>query len=147
MDDVIKAYLDQHFLSIEQRFQEMGQRFQEVGQRFQEMGKQNQQLREEMIQQNQQLRQELRQEIQEVRQDLGQRLDKVETDVRGAYILIEDLPDKFQIVAEGVANCNEQIKRLDDKMTRELAEIKSFNRQSYQDLDVRVRKLEAAGKT
>lgn len=71
---------------------------------------------------------------------------KVETDVGGAYVLIEDLQSKIQIVAEGVSNCNERLERHDDKVSRDLAEIKSFNRTSYEALDVRVRRLEAAGK-
>jgi archaellum component FlaC len=131
MDQELKAYLDQ---------------------KFQESAQQTQQLREEMTQQVGQLREEMTQQTGQLREETGQqfrvmnqRLETIETDVRGAYVAIEGLHGQIRLVAEGVSNVVEQLEHLDEKVSRELAEIKIFNRLSYQDLDVRVRKLEAAG--
>ena len=54
----------------------------------------------------------------------------------------EDLQDQVRLVAEGVTSCNEQLKQQREDLTRRIDAVESFNRLSYQDLDVRVRRLE-----
>ncbi|HKI04950.1 MAG TPA: hypothetical protein VKK31_23425 [Thermoanaerobaculia bacterium] len=112
--------MDQDLIAyLDQRFSEMDQRFDKVDQRFSEM---------------------------------DQRLDRVETEVRHAHVAIEDLRDKVQLTAEGIASGNEQLKQHQADIAQRFHNLESLNRLSYQNLDLshqnldfRVRKLEAAG--
>lgn len=76
---------------------------------------------------------------------VDQRLERVETEVRHAHVAIEDLRDKVRLAADGIANNNEQLNRYRDEASLNVSNVQSFNRRCYEDLDVRVRKLEAAG--
>lgn len=174
MDQELKTYLDQHFHATSQQIQQLREEGSQHIQQLREEGSQQiqqlrgetsqqaqqlregttrqiQQLQEGTFQQIQQLREGTTQQIQQLREENGrqfaemnQRLDRIETDVRGAYVAIEGLHGHVQLVAEGVANVTEQLRRHEEKVSRDLTEIKSFNRLSYKDLDNRVRKLEAA---
>ncbi len=108
-------------------------------------------LKAYLDQQFQQARQETDRQFQQARQEtaeqfakVDQRLDGLQSEVRGAYVLIENLEGTVRLVAEGVANVAEQLERHDEKVSRELEEIRVFNRLSYADLNTRVRKLETA---
>ena len=72
---------------------------------------------------------------------VDQRLEALETDVRGAYVAIEDLRDDVRLVAEGVVNVTEQISQKHAEVSQRISDLESLLRQSYQDLDTRVRKL------
>jgi chromosome segregation ATPase len=73
-----------------------------------------------------------------------QRMEGLETGVRTAHVAIEDLRDQVRLVAaEGVANVLEQLKRYQEEVAQRFRDIEAFHRLSYQDLDLRVRKLES----
>jgi len=116
MDQDLLNYLEQRFSAIDQRFNEVDQRFRETGQ-----------------------------QIQALQEGTTQRFDRLETEVRGAWISIEDLRGQVKLVAEGVANNNERLDRHAEEVSRKLDDLESLIHQSYEDLDSRVRKLEATG--
>ena len=140
MDKDLLEFLQAFREETTKRFDEMGQ---EVGREIrQEVGS----LREETIRRFDEMGQEvheLRQEVHAQREDNAQRFEKLETEVRGAHIIVEDLRDKVQIVAEGVAGFTEQLQKHKDEVSKRLDTIESFTRLCYQDLDGRVRRLEA----
>lgn len=70
-------------------------------------------------------------------QQLGDEVRQVKVEVRQAHVLIEGLQDQVRLVAEGVANCNEQLQRHREEVSGKL--------DLCEDLDLRVRRLEAAG--
>jgi archaellum component FlaC len=67
---------------------------------------------------------------------IDKRLDRLETRVDGAYLLIEDLRDKIEIVAEGVTGVSERLDRL--------AAQHEYTNRAVEALELRVRKLEVA---
>jgi gas vesicle protein len=149
MDQDLKAYLGQHFEATSQQFQQLrADNSEQVRQLLedtsQQIQQQIQQLREENRQQFAQMNQRLDRVETDVR-GVYVVLDRVETEVRGAYVMVEDLRDQSRLIADGVANLSERLDRHEEKVSRDLAEVKSFNRLSYKDLDSRVRKLGAAG--
>jgi hypothetical protein len=76
-------------------------------------------------------------QMQQLRQEMNQRFDVVEGDVRQAHVLIEGLQGQIRLVADGIANCNEQLQRHREEVSGKLG--------LCEDLDLRVRRLEAAG--
>jgi len=144
MDPELKAYLDKGFSSINQL---LDTKLGGINQRLDtELGGINQRLDTELGGINQRLDTELGAINQRLDTELGainQRLDRLESDIRGAYILIEDGNGRVRLVAEGVTNVSEQVRRLDEKVSKDLDEVRTFNRLSYLDLDARVRRLEA----
>lgn len=122
MDDDLKAYLDQQFRQMRE----------ETDRQFRE-------AREVMDRQFRESREETDRQFRE----MGGRMERLETDIRGAHVLIEDVQDKVRLVAEGVDNLKEQMERMDEKLSRKIEDVKTFSCQAYQDLDTRVRKLEA----
>lgn len=173
MDKDLLDFLHSFREETTKRFDEMGQEFQNVRQELsqglqdvrQELQQEFQNVRQELSQGLQDVRQELQQEIQKVRQEFGQglqgvrqelrqeirslreedaqRFEKLETEVRGFHIVVESLRGDIQLVAEGVAGFTQQLKRQGEEFSRRLDTIESFTRLTYQDLDVRVRRLEA----
>src|SRR5436305_823071 len=137
--------IDQRFSSIDQRFSSIDQRFDQVDQRFQETGQQIQTLREETAQRFDRV--DLRFD------DVDQRIEKLEEEIRGAYVLIEDLQSEVRLVtADGTLNITEQLNRHREDVARKFAEIEALNRSVFEEfrgsqkkLDTRVRRLEATG--
>ena len=130
MDPELIAYFDQHFSSLNQRFDRVDQRLDGVDQRFDGV---DQRL-----------------------DGMAQRLDRVETEVRHAHVLIEDLKDKVQIVAEAVGGIREQLKAHEvevstrfDKVEKRLTTIEAYAHTSYDDLNSRLpkRKRQASDRT
>jgi uncharacterized protein YoxC len=115
MDPDLLAYLNQQFSSIEERFLETGKQIQS-----------------------------LREEFQDFRKETVQRFERVDDDVRGVHIVLEDLQGTVRLVAEGVTGVREELKQNTEELSRKIDETASFNRKSYEDLNVRVRTLEAA---
>jgi uncharacterized coiled-coil DUF342 family protein len=89
--------------------------------------------------------QTLRGEVDQRFDQVDQRFDKLETEVRGAYVLIEDVRKEVRIVAEGVVGVTEQLKEHRAEFSEKLGDVESLTRRSYEDLDSRVRTLESAG--
>jgi archaellum component FlaC len=148
MDQDLIDYLDRRFSSLEQRVgqqiqtlrEETSQRFDGVDQRLdkvdQRLGGVDQRL------------DKVDQRLGGVDQRLGgvdQRLESLETDVRRAYVAVEDLRDDLRLVAEGVTNVNERLDRNEENASQRFQDIESLIQQSHQDLDIRVRKLEGFG--
>jgi vacuolar-type H+-ATPase subunit H len=171
MDQDLIAYLERRFSALEQRIeqridQQVGTLREETAQRFSEADQQRQTLREETAQgfrdadrRVETLREEtargfreanqrvetLREETLQGFSQVDQHFTVLEADVRGAYVAIEDLRGNVRLVAEGVANGAEQMKRSQEEVSRRFSDMESLFRQSYADLDSRVRKLEKAG--
>jgi predicted nucleic acid-binding Zn-ribbon protein len=76
---------------------------------------------------------------------VDQRFETLETEVRRAYVAIEDLRGQVRLVADGVTNVSEQLSQHREEVSQRFDEVESFNRRSYEDLDSRVRKLKATG--
>ena len=93
-----------------------------LDQNFQQFGQQIQQLHVETAQQFQEMR---------------ERMDGLEEDIRGSYILTENLSGEVRLVAEGVDNLREQMKRMDERLSRKIEDVMTFTRQAYRDLDAR----------
>lgn len=89
--------------------------------------------------------QTLREETAQGFANVDQRLDALETDVRRAYVAIEDLRDDVRLVAEGVTNVNERLDRYQGEVSQRFDGLESLLNRSYEDLDSRVHKLEKAG--
>jgi chromosome segregation ATPase len=122
MDQDLVAFLNQHFAAIDQRFSAMEQQIQD-----------------------------LREEFQEFRQDTVQRFERadertgrLEDDVRGVHVVVEGLRGTVSLVAEGVTSVREELHLKTAELSQKIDETASFNRQAYQELEVRVRALEAA---
>ena len=122
MDQDLVAFLNQHFAAIDQRFAAMEQRFTVMEQRIQD-------LREETIQRFERV---------------DQRFERLEDDVRGVHVVAEGLRDQIALVAEGVTSVREELHIKTAELSQKIDETASFNRQSYEELEVRVRALEAA---
>jgi predicted nucleic acid-binding Zn-ribbon protein len=75
---------------------------------------------------------------------LEKRLEKVEKDTSETRILVEDLRDEVQLVADGLAGMVDSFKVHRAEVSEEIKEIRVFVQQSYSDLDRRVRILEAS---
>lgn len=67
--------------------------------------------------------------------------------IRRTDIKVEGLRDEIRLVAEGVANNNEKLDAFREEVERKFDETRSLICRSYDDLDQRVRKLEARTKT
>jgi predicted nucleic acid-binding Zn-ribbon protein len=138
MDQDLKEYLDQRFSSIDRRLEETGQQIQdlrgETSDRFQETGQQIQALRGETSDRFGETGQQIQALREETNQRFGQLEDRLETEVRGVHIAVEGLRGEIRLVADGVANANERLDRYQDKVSQELADIKTFNQLSYKDL-------------
>lgn len=74
---------------------------------------------------------------------LDKRFDKVEQDARETRILLENLQDKVQLVAEGLSAVVAGFKTHRTDVSEEIQGIRMLVQQSYSDLDRRVRILEA----
>lgn len=116
MDQDLLNYLDRRFSDIDRRFDETGQQIQA-----------------------------LRDETAERFKEVDQRFERLESEVHEAWVVIEDLPGRIKLVAEGVANNNERLDRHAEEVSRRFDDLESLLHQSYEDLDSRVRKLEATG--
>lgn len=125
MDEDLKLYFDQQFSSMREHLEAtMDRRFGVMEQRFD--GK------------IEQLRQEMNQRFDVVEADVRQvqgDLKEVRSDVRQAYVLIENIHGQVRLVADGVANCNEQLQRHREEVSERLAD--------QEELDLRVRRLES----
>ncbi|MES1242104.1 MAG: hypothetical protein ABUT39_10830 [Acidobacteriota bacterium] len=73
-----------------------------------------------------------------------ERLEKVEKDTSETRILVEDLRDEVQLVAEGLMGVVESFKAHRAEVSEEIKGIRVFVQQSYSDLDRRVRILEGS---
>ena len=146
MDQELAAFLSQHFSAIDQHFSAIDQRFASMEQRMEERFTSIEQRMEERFAETGQQIQTLQEDFQEFRQETVQRLDRLEDRVQGAYILIEDMRDKISLVAEAAEGGREQMEHKIEELSRKIDETASFNRQSYEALEVRVRTLEAAKK-
>lgn len=120
MDQDLIAYLDRRFSALDERVE-----------------RQFQTLREETAQGFANVDQRL--------VNVDQRLEALETDVRRAYVAIEDLRDDVRLVAEGVTNANERLDRHREETSQRFDGLESLLHRSYEDLDSRVRKLEKVG--
>ena len=123
MAEDLLPYLERQFSAINQQFATVNHQFATVNQRLDSIDQRLESVDQRL-------------------DSVDQRLEAVETNVRGAYVLIEDLQDQVRLVAEGVTSCNEQLKQQREDVTRRIDAVESFNRLSYQDLDSRVRRLE-----
>ena len=72
------------------------------------------------------------------------RLDGAEAEIRGAWVVLEDLRGQIKLVAEGVTNNNERLERHSEEVSRRFDDLESLVHRSYDDLDERVSRLEAA---
>lgn len=118
MDEELRAYLDQRFSEIDQRFSSVDQRFDETRLEIHA------------------LREETTRRFDWVEGGLGRvegEIETLKTQVRGAYILIENVQHKIEVVAEGVAGVSE---RLDRSIAQQTSTNREFER--------RILKLEAA---
>jgi DNA anti-recombination protein RmuC len=112
--------MDQDLVAyLDQRFSSIDRRFEEIGQRFSSIDRRF--------------------------EEMGQRLDTLETDVRKTWISIEDVRSQVCLVAEGVANNNEQLGLHRVEVSRRFNELEALTHNAYADLDERVRRLEATG--
>jgi predicted nucleic acid-binding Zn-ribbon protein len=73
---------------------------------------------------------------------VDKRLEKVEKDTSETRILVEDLRDEVQLVAEGLAGVVDSFKVHRTEVSEEVKGIRVLVQQSYSDLDRRVRILE-----
>lgn len=140
MDEDLKSYFDGQFSSMREHFdgqiqqlrQEMNQEFKEVKGDVREFKGDVQELKGDV--------QELKGDIQELKGDVRQLkgdVQELKGDVQQAYVLIENVHGQVRLVADGVANCNEQLQRHREEVSGKL--------DLCEDLDLRVRRLEAAG--
>ena len=74
---------------------------------------------------------------------MEKRLERVEKDTSETRILVEDLRDEVQLVAEGLVGVTESFKTHRAEVSEEIQGIRVLVQQSYSDLDRRVRILEA----
>ena len=81
-------------------------------------------------------------QLQEFRRETAQRFEQVETQIRHTNVLVEDLRGQIQLVAEGVANCNERLDRLEEKVDRGFAEEKATRTLHEGELERRLRLVE-----
>lgn len=117
------SLLDRRFSTLDQRVSSMELRYSSLDQRVGEVGHQ----------------------VQKLGADVDQRLDKLETEVRGAYVLIEDVRKEVRVVAEGVLGVSQQLKEQRAEFSEKLGDVESLTRRSYEDLDSRVRGLKSSG--
>ena len=129
--------MDKDLLDFLQAFRE------ETSKRFDEMGQEVHSLREETSKRFDEMGQRFDARIDTLQEETTQRLDAVGADAQRAHILIEDLRDKVQIVAEGVAGANEQLQKHREEVSERFDTLESFYRRSFRALNSRVRKLEA----
>lgn len=121
MDEELRAYLEQRFSAIDQRFSAIDQRFDQTHQEIQA-------LREETTRRFAQVDRQFEQ--------VEGKLEKVHTDARGAYVLLENLQHKVEIVAEGVSGVSERLDTLANQQASTNVRIDS--------LELRVLRLEKA---
>lgn len=124
MDQDLLDYLKQSFSTIDERFSKMDERF--VA------------MEASVAQQIQALRQETAERFDKV----DQRFGNLETEVRQVHVVVEDLRDKVQLTAEGVANVNEKLDRHKEEVVKGFNDLESLVRVSDQSLASRVNKLE-----
>jgi chromosome segregation ATPase len=133
MDEDLKSYFNQQFSSMRQQLeQRLEQRFEVVDRRFESMDQRLEAMEQRFDGKIEQLRQEMNQQFKEVKTDAQQ----LQSDIRQAYVLIEDIHGQVRLVADGVANCNEQLQRHRDEVAGKL--------EDQEELDLRVRRLESA---
>jgi chromosome segregation ATPase len=96
----------QRFEQVDQRFQQVDRRFQEVDQRFQEMDRRFQEV-DQRFQEMDQRFQEMDRRFQEV----DRRFEKAEETARQTLVLVENLRDKVQLLAEGFMGLNDRLER------------------------------------
>jgi archaellum component FlaC len=126
MDQDLKAYLDEQFGQIDKRFEGIDKRFDGIDKRFDGIDRR----------------------LDGHHQQFGELKDEM----RRAYVLIEHLHDKIDLVAnEGVASVREKLTERQEEISKKLGEVETFNRDSYKDLrrsyddlDSRVRRLESS---
>ena len=80
MDQDLLAYLEQRFASLDRRFDEVDRRFDEVDKRFEQVDQRFEQVDKRFEQ-------------------VDQRFENLETEVRGAWVSIEDLRGQIKLVA------------------------------------------------
>lgn len=99
-------------------------------------------LREETTQQFAASREETSQQIAKLRGEMVSRFEKGEETARHTEILIEDLRDKLDVVAEGVMGANERLDRYRNEARIEFNQVKGWIEPYYRELDGRVRNLD-----
>ena len=127
MDPELIAYLDQRFHSIDQRFHSIDQRFDSIDQRFQETSQQISALREETLQRFEQV---------------DRRFEQVDEANRHTRVLVEELRDKIELVAEGQVGLSERIENLEKQAAQTFDTVKGLIAPFYRELDGRIRALE-----
>ncbi len=151
MDQDLLAYLDQRFSSIDRRFSSIDQRLDETTRELQafreETTAQFNRIDERFGKVDQRLDgMDQRFDRMDQRFDrMDQRFDILETDVRKTWVSIEDVRGQVRLVAEGVANNNEQLGLHRVEVARRFDELEALTHNAYADLDERVHRLEATG--
>lgn len=125
MDQELIAHFERLFSSLSQR---MEQGFHETGQQIQFF----------------------REETADRFTKVDQRFDKVEFEVHKTRILLEDLEDKVQLVAEGVTGVREELEAHKaevstrfDRVEKRLLTIEAYAHTSYENLSSRIRKRQS----
>jgi predicted nucleic acid-binding Zn-ribbon protein len=156
MDPETREYFEAFAKSINTRFDSMEQRFegrfQSMEQRFDSMEQRFESMEgrlDSMEQRSEGRFQSIERQLQEFREETAQnfdwvegRLSTVETGLHHTQILVEDLRGQVQLVAEGVATCNERLDRLEEKVDRGFAEERANRTLHEGDLDRRLRVVE-----
>lgn len=86
---------------------------------------------------------ETNQQIVTLREDTNQRFEQLEETIRLTDVKVEGLRDEIRQVADGVAGNNERLDAFREEVARKFDETGALIRLSYDDLDHRVRRLEA----
>ncbi|MEA2604096.1 MAG: hypothetical protein QOF89_5088 [Acidobacteriota bacterium] len=144
--DFLQAFREETSKRFDEMGQEVGSLREETSKRFDEMGQEVRQevgsLREETSKRFDEMGQRFDARIDTFQEETTQRLDAVGADAQRAHILIEDLRDKVQTVAEGVAGANEQLQKHREEVSERFDTLESFYRRSFRALNSRVQKLE-----
>jgi hypothetical protein len=124
MDPELIAYLDERFQGIAERFREQSQQIQG--------------LREETSQQIQGLREETSQRFDKV----DERLDQMDEQLRLTDVRVEGLQSQIQVVAEGVAAGNENLRAFRETVHLEFKDNRIQTSLFLKNMSERVRDLE-----
>ncbi len=136
--------VDQEFRSVRGRFDEVDQEFHSIRGRFDGVDQEFHSVRGRFDGVDQEFHSVrgrfdgVDQEFHSVREENAQRFDKLETEVRRVHVVVENLQDVVQLVAEGVTTVSHQLQRQGEELSRRLDGVESFNRLLYKDLDSRV---------
>jgi chromosome segregation ATPase len=131
MDPELIAYLDERFRGIDERFRGIDERFRGIDERFRETAQQIQELRQDTARQFERMEKAI------------QRNEKA---IRHTGVRVEGLHSEIRLVADGVAAGNQKLESFRGEVAQEFQAARGLIRQSYRDLDQRVRDLEVRGK-